>query len=244
MLSAEELISGQKPGGKSPDSRLRNVSSGLGLMMADTAAAIYLMGTAELDRRAYRLLLQRELDLNITAESGFEPVAVWAAMRAKPDIALVTTDRATPEVQAAVQMIPRLRKLTRVLVTGASVDETVLRDWGRCPISGYVVKDGGCAELRSAIDAVIAGRDYYSAGVREAIHKGRHTDGGLAKLSRREVELLPLLAQGLRLREAASKMSLSYKTADSYRTSLLRKLGVRDRVELARYAIRERIIDP
>ena len=59
-----------------------------------------------------------------------------------------------------------------------------------------------------------------------------------------ETELLPLLAQGLTLREAAARMAIGYKTADSYRTSLLRKLGVRDRVELARYAIRERIIEP
>ena len=66
----------------------------------------------------------------------------------------------------------------------------------------------------------------------------------MAALSQREVELLPLLARGLKLRDAAHKMMVSYKTADSYRTSLLRKLGIRDRVELARYAIRERIIDP
>lgn len=65
----------------------------------------------------------------------------------------------------------------------------------------------------------------------------------LPRLSRRETELLPLLARGLSLRDAAARMAVSYKTADSYRTSLLRKLGVKDRVELARYAIRERIID-
>jgi DNA-binding NarL/FixJ family response regulator len=53
-----------------------------------------------------------------------------------------------------------------------------------------------------------------------------------------------LLARGLTLREAASKMTVSYKTADSYRTSLLRKLGLRDRVDLARYAIREHIVEP
>ena len=64
------------------------------------------------------------------------------------------------------------------------------------------------------------------------------------RLSRRETELLPLLARGLTLRDAAATMSISYKTADSYRSSLLRKLNIRDRVELARYAIRQRIIEP
>ena len=141
-------------------------------------------------------------------------------------------------------MIPRLRKQTRILVASASVDETVLKDWGRCGIDGYVVKDGGVEDLRAAIDAVRSGGTYFSAGVREAIERGQDSTNGFDTLSQREAELLPLLARGMTLREAASRMTVSYKTADSYRTSLLRKLGVRDRVELARLAIRERIIDP
>ncbi len=212
--------------------------------MVESDAIIYLMGPSALDRHAYRLLLQYEWQLNVAVESGFAPVAVWAAMRAKPDLALVTADRASAEVYDAIQMIPRLRKQTRILVASASVDETILKEWGRCGIDGYVVKDGGIEELRPAFAAVLVGQEYYSAGVREAIERGRSCVNGLAALSRRETELLPLLARGMTLREAAAKMTVSYKTADSYRTSLLRKLGVRDRVELARLAIREHVIDP
>jgi DNA-binding NarL/FixJ family response regulator len=212
--------------------------------MVGTEAIIYLMGPSALDRQAYRLLLQHEWQLNVAVESGFAAVAVWAAMRAKPDLALVTADRVSAEVRDAIQMIPRLRKQTRILVASASVDEGVLKEWGRCGIDGYVVKDGGVEELRPAIAAVLVGREYYSAGVHEAIEGGRHCANGLATLSRREMELLPLLARGMTLREAAARMAVSYKTADSYRTSLLRKLHVRDRVELARLAIREHVIDP
>ena len=212
--------------------------------MGKDDAAIYLMGPSALARQAYRLLLRVELGLSVAVESGFAPVAVWSAMRARPDLALVTADYATAEVRDAVQMIPRLRKETRVLVAGASVDESALTDWGRCDIAGYVVKDGGTEELKPAIEAVLAGKRYFSPGVRAAIEKGQGAARGLATLSQREIELLPLLARGMTLREAASKMAVSYKTADSYRTSLLRKLGVRGRVELARLAIRERIIEP
>ena len=212
--------------------------------MIEANAVIYLMGPSALDRQAYRLLLEKEWHFSVTVESGFAPVAVWAAMRAKPDLVLVTADRATSEIRDAVQMIPRLRKQTRILVASASVDEAVLKDWGRCGIDGYVVKDGGIEELRPAITAVLEGRPYFSAGVREAIEKGRSSTNSFDTLSRREAELLPLLARGLTLREAASKMVVGYKTADSYRTSLLRKLGVRDRVELARFAIREHIVEP
>lgn len=59
----------------------------------------------------------------------------------------------------------------------------------------------------------------------------------------RELELLPLLASGLTLREAAERMCVSYKTADGHRTSLFRKCGVQNCVQLARYAIRNKLID-
>jgi two-component system nitrate/nitrite response regulator NarL len=212
--------------------------------MGEDRPIIYLMGPSALDRQAYRLLLQQELGLRVDVESGFTPVAVWAAMRARPDLVLVLADRAAPEVRDAVQMIPRLRKTTRVLIVSASVEEAILKDWAQCDIAGYAVKDGGIEELRPAIESILAGQTFYSAGVREVIEEGRKAAVGLTALSQREIELLPLLARGMRLREAAKTMMVSYKTADSYRTSLLRKLGVRDRVELARYAIRQHIIDP
>ena len=205
---------------------------------------IYLLGPSALDRQAYRLLLEQELKLTVHVDSGFSPVAVWTAMRARPDLALIVAERASPDIRDAVQMIPRLRKQTRLLVVSASVDEMVLRDWGRCDIAGYAVRDGGVGELQLAVKAILDGGTYYSPGVRAAIEEGRKGISGLAALSQREIELLPLLARGMKLRDAAHKMMVSYKTADSYRTSLLRKLGIRDRVELARYAIRERIIEP
>lgn len=212
--------------------------------MAESNTVVYLLGHSALERQAYRLLLSRELKLTVSVESCFSAVAVWAAMRVKPDLALVTADQASPTVRDALQMIPRLWKQTRILVVSASVDEAVLKDWGSCDIAGYVVKDGGVEELRPAVQAVLAGQTYFSPGVLSAIEKGRKLSSGFATLSPRETELLPLLARGMTLREAASAMTVSYKTADSYRTSLLRKLGVRDRVELARLAIREHIIEP
>ena len=206
---------------------------------------IYLLGLSALDRLAYRVMLKGELDRDVAAESSFAPTAVWAAMRAKPDLALVNADTAHNDAIDAIQMISRLHPAIRILVVGAAIDPMHIRAWGRCKIHGYVVKDGGVEELRVALATVLDNRQYFSEGVRDAIRNANGTDGdGRPRLSRRETELLPLLARGLTLRDAATKMAVSYKTADSYRTSLLRKLGLHDRVELARYAIRERIVEP
>ncbi|MBU0637372.1 MAG: response regulator transcription factor [Planctomycetes bacterium] len=205
---------------------------------------ICLLGQSALDRRAYRLLLRMELRHEVAVEADFAPTSVWAAMRTRPALVLVDADVASAEIVEAVQMIARLRPETAILVLSAAVEPRQVQAWGTCPISGYVVKDGGLEDLRAALKAVLAGGRFFSDGVRAALRSGQAGRDGKPKLSRRETELLPLLAVGLTLREAASKMTISYKTADSYRTSLLRKLGLRDRIQLVRYAIRQRIVEP
>lgn len=203
---------------------------------------VCLLGGSLLDRVAYRLLLAEQIGCRVAAESDFTPAAVWIALRSKPDIVLLNADSAFAQATEAVGMISRLLPAARIVVMGASVDPIHIQAWSRCTIHGYVVKDGGVVELKAALQAATQKRQYYSEGVREIVRKA--TRHGAPRLSRRETELLPLLARGLSLRDAALKMTVSYKTADSYRTSLLRKLGLHDRVELARYAIRQRIIEP
>lgn len=214
------------------------------LVVADTNhRTLYLMARTPLDRQAYRHLLRTELKLEIAAESDFTPIAVWTALRLRPHIVIVNADRPAPDVADAVQMITRLQPQVQVLILSDTVDPTLVEAWARCPMHGYVVKGGGVDELRHALTALAHGRPYFSAGIKPALDRAARPVDGTRRLSRRETELLPLLARGLSLRDAAARMAVSYKTADSYRTSLLRKLGVKDRVELARYAIRERIID-
>ena len=211
---------------------------------AQATDTICLMGHSTLDRLAYRRLIEHVLQREVAVESGYSPTAVWSAMRAKPDLVLVDADVPLPEVLDAVIMVARLRPEARILIVSAAVDPAQLEAWSRCQFHGYVVKDGGVEELRQAFEAIQGGREYYSPGIRQALDSGEARGCERAKLSRRESELLPLLARGLTLRDAAARMAVSYKTADSYRTSLLRKLGMHDRVELARYAIRKRIIEP
>ncbi len=210
----------------------------------DQSLTVYLLGHSVLDRLAYRRLLVEELGLTVCVDSDFRPTAVWAALRCQPQLALVDADVPRPEVTDALRMISRLRPDTQILLVSAAVEPAQIEPWSRCKLNGYVVKDGGIDELRGAIDALRAGREYYSPGIRQALTRSPQRTDGTVKLTAREAELLPLLARGMTLREAAKQMTISYKTADSYRSSLLRKLGIHDRVELARYAIRARIIDP
>lgn len=205
-------------------------------------ATVYLLSASVLDRRALALLLREEMGLHVAISSDFVPTSIWDALRQSPDLIIVNCDTPSSQVLDAVQMIPRLEPDAKILVLSAAVDPLTVNGWSRCALKGYVVKDGDIPEVKTAVDQILAGGEYFSSGVRRAVNQEIEKNG-VAKLSRREAELLPLIAQGLKLRDAAREMSVSYKTAESYRTSLLRKLGVKDRVELTRYAIREKIIE-
>ena len=195
-----------------------------------------------LHRHAYRSLL-KEIGRAVTVDSAFDAKSVWAALRAKPDLFLVDADDMNGTAIDCVQMIQRLNRDIRILVISGALDAAAVHAWSKCDIDGYLVKDGGAEELAAALDTLARGRKFFSEAVRDMLSDRRRDGLNGVPLSPRESELLPLLARGMKLRDAAARMSITYKTADSHRTRLMRKLGVQSRVELARYAIRKHIID-
>ncbi len=204
---------------------------------------LYLLGESALNRAAYRALFRDVCGLETIAESDFSPTAVWAALRERPSLAIADVDGAPPGGVDSVAMVRTLVPEAYILLLSSRFDAQHVQTWAESRPSAIVVKAGGVAELCAAMSSLARGHEYFSKGAREAIDAATLALAPRGVLSRREAELLPLLARGLPLREAARRMTVSYKTADSYRTSLLRKLGLRDRVELARYAIREGIVE-
>lgn len=140
-------------------------------------------------------------------------------------------------------MISRLSPKTRTLVISGASESAHLEQWSRVPLHGLVSKDGSVHDLKAALHAVAGGAEFFAARVRSALVRGHARRDGNANLTRREEELLVQLARGATLREAAATLGVRYKTADSYRSNLLRKLDVHDRVELARYAIRHGLVE-
>lgn len=139
-------------------------------------------------------------------------------------------------------MIQRLQSDVRILILSGLEEPRQVAAWRPCDVDGYVPKSAAPDDVRAAVQALESGATWIPAALREELTGSRHPAAEHEHLSPREAELLPLLARGMTLREAAREMAISYKTADCYRTSLLRKLRVRDRVGLVLYAIRERII--
>ena len=113
-------------------------------------------------------------------------------------------------------------------------------------VSGFVHKGDDSSELISAIREVIAGQTHFSPTIKERLSSAERSSGDsrLSTLSSREMETLRYVAKGLSKKEIAPLMHISVKTVDKHVTQLMTKLDIHDRVGLARFAIREGLIEP
>jgi len=159
------------------------------------------------------------LDLNMAGTDGIEVLRVAKAER--PDLkVLILTMHAAREYVA------------RAMHEGADA---------------YLLKDSAAQDLVAAIDAVMAGRSYYSPAIQhtmaELLREGSKAPQGIQGLSDREREVLALLARGQSSKEIATTLDISVRTVDTHRSNLMRKLGVKSVALLTQVAIREGIIE-
>ncbi len=177
--------------------------------------------------------------------------ALTKARQNPPDLVLMDIDMPGLSPFEATRTLREIAPGCKVVfLTGHDYDSHVEQAVA-ANASGYVVKHDGLKTLMEAISRVSDGGLFFSEVILErmVVDKGqvritRPRSAAVAALSRRERELLSLLGKGATLKEAAAQMRVSYKTADNQKTSLMRKLGIHDRVELARFAIREGLVSP
>jgi DNA-binding NarL/FixJ family response regulator len=195
------------------------------------------------DHRLFRESMSPQLALHpkvtLVDEAENAEMALAKVRESPPDLVLMDIDMRETAPSCKV-----------VFLTGHDYDSHVEEAIG-AQASGYVVKHDGLQTLMEAITRVLDGGLYFSEVImsrmvvdNNQIRLTRPRSAAVAALSRRERELLSLLGKGATLKEAALHMRVSYKTADNQKTSLMRKLGIHDRVELARFAIREGLVSP
>jgi Response regulator containing a CheY-like receiver domain and an HTH DNA-binding domain len=201
-------------------------------------------------RRGLRLVLDAEPDLEVVAEAGDGAEAVERALAGDVDLAVldVSMPRLTG-LQAARQLTDRAPDV-RVLILSMHDSEQYLFEALRAGASGYVVKSAADRDLIEACRATLRGEPFlYPAGVKALIREHldrarRGEDHREDPLSPRESEVVKLIAEGQTSREIAETLVLSEKTVERHRANILDKLGLRDRVELTRYAIRRGLVEP
>jgi DNA-binding NarL/FixJ family response regulator len=192
-------------------------------------------------RGGLRLLLDRQPDMAVVAEAADGIEAVALALRERPDICIldVSMPRMTG-LQATVEIRAQAPDIA-VLVLSMHDDERYLFEALQAGAAGYVLKREADQALVEAVRAVGRGEPFMTnAAERSLIREWMHDDssGPAEPLTLREREVLKLIAEAHTNREIGELLHLAEKTVESHRANLLRKLGMRDRVELVRYAIR------
>jgi DNA-binding NarL/FixJ family response regulator len=199
-------------------------------------------------RSGLRLLLDRQPDMEVVAEAADGAEAVELALRERPDLCVLdvgmprlTGLQATREIKAHAPDVS-------VLMLSMHSDERYLFDALKAGASGYVLKAEADGALVEAARAVGRGEAFLTnAAERSLIRDWMHAndqEGPREPLTPREQEVVKLIAEAHTNAQIAEVLHLSEKTVESHRANVLRKLGMRDRVELVRYAIRRGLVEP
>lgn len=197
-------------------------------------------------RGGLRLLLERQAGFEVVAEASDGAEAVREALATRPDIAIL--DVAMPlltGIQAAREIRAQAPDI-QVLILSMHDDERYVFEALKAGASGYVLKREADTALVDAVHAMTRGEPFLTTAATEAIVREWMKDDSHAPsepLSPREQEVLKLIAEAHTNREIGEVLHLSEKTVESHRANILRKLGMRDRVELVRYAIRRGLVE-
>jgi DNA-binding NarL/FixJ family response regulator len=200
-------------------------------------------------RSGLRRLLDAKPDLEVVAEAADGHEAVEIAL--KEDIHLAILDVSMPRmtgIQAAAELHKRKPEI-RLLMLSMHDSEQFLFEALKAGASGYVLKSGADTDIVDACRAAMRGESFlYPSAVtklvRDYVERGGRGEEQFDVLTPRELEVLKLIAEAHTSKEIAQLLFISIKTVDRHRQNILDKLGMRDRVELTRYAIRRGLIQP
>jgi DNA-binding NarL/FixJ family response regulator len=200
-------------------------------------------------RHGLRLVLEAEADLHVVAEAADGLEALDAARRVTCDLAILDVTMPGMNGLAAARELARAHPNLRILMLSMHDNEQYFFEALRAGASGYVLKSAADRDLIEACRATMRGEPFlYPAAVqsliRAYVERAEDDADAFAPLTPREVEIVKLIAEAHSSREIAEFLSISIKTVERHRANILEKLGLRDRVELTRYAIRNGLVTP
>jgi DNA-binding NarL/FixJ family response regulator len=200
-------------------------------------------------RSGLKKVLDAKPDLEVVAEAEDGAEAVDKALR--EDVHLAILDVSMPRmtgIQAVAELHKRKPEL-KALMLSMHDSEQFLFEALKAGASGYVLKSSADTDIVDAVRSAMRGDSYlYPSAVttlvRDYVERGGRGEEQFDVLTPRELEVLKLIAEANTSKQIADKLFISIKTVDRHRQNILEKLGMRDRVELTRYAIRRGLIQP
>ena len=215
----------------------------------ESATRILLADDHALVRRGLRLILDAEPDMTVVAEASDGAEAVDALRAGGVDLAIL--DIAMPRMTGlqAAREISRRFPTVRMLILSMYDNEQYLFEALKAGASGYVLKSVADRDLLNAVRSAMRDEPFlYPAAVtaliREYLAGDRDVGEAGGVLTPREEEIIKLIAEGYSSKRIAETLTISVKTVDRHRANILGKLGMRDRLELTKYALRVGLVEP
>jgi two-component system, NarL family, response regulator NreC len=200
-------------------------------------------------RQGVRTLLSSEPDMEAVAEAGNAGDAVTVCEQAHPDVVLMDIGMTGMSSFEAARQIRKSRPDTKVIFLSMYDDEDYLAECMDVGASGYILKESPAEQLLTAIREVHRGGSYLSPRLLSRLVDGFRTknrfgmrEPRLGNLTKREREILKMLAEGMSVKEIAAAFDLSVKTVEAHKFNLMRKLDIHNKAQLVQYAIQKKVI--
>jgi DNA-binding NarL/FixJ family response regulator len=213
---------------------------------------ILIIDDHSLFREGLKAIIGRNHRFEVVGQAGNGRDGLQKARELKPDLVLV--DMSLPD-QSGIQLTREIKNTlpkTRIMIiTMHSKIDYIVKAF-QSGATGYVIKESTAERLLQGIDTVLKGEYFMDSSVSHKVveklmefpeKEVKMTDASYDTLTRREQEIMVLLAQGLSNKQIAEKLFISPKTVENHRSNILRKLNIHSTIELVRYAARLGIID-
>ncbi len=202
-------------------------------------------------RDGLRSALETIEDLQVTGVAANGHEALELINNNPPDVLL--TDISMPEMNG-IELTREVSKKfpqVKIIILSMHENDAYINNALQAGAHGYLLKDSEKGELARAIQKVVAGEKYFSKSVSQILVNGLynkstekagddHDKGGLSK---REVEILQMIAQGLSNKEIAGSLFLSIRTVDAHRYNIMQKLNVKNTAEMIKTAVKLKLIE-
>jgi DNA-binding NarL/FixJ family response regulator len=207
------------------------------------AVKILLVDDHQVLREGLRSLVEQQPDMQVVGEAADGMIALRLVREQKPDVVIMDVNMPGMDGIDVTRLIGREYPDIKVIALSMYLRKTFVSEMFKSGAAGYLLKESTFAEIVEAIHTVLAGEKYVSSRVAALLVdeyiQGGQGDRSKSQLTKKELEVIRMLANGKSSKEIALITETSVKTVDACRRRVMQKLAIRSVAELVKYAIRE-----
>jgi len=211
--------------------------------MTDTRLRILLADDHVTVRQGLKMLIDSQDDMTVVSEASDGTAAVEQARTLRPDVVVMDISMPGMNGLVATRTLKRIQPDSVIVILTRHGDDAYLQELLRAGADGYVLKQSAASELLQAIRATAVRGQYLDSALTARVtagflaKSGRKAQATGVSVSERESEVLRLIAAGYSNKEIAAQLELSVKTVEVHKANAARKLGLKGRIDIVKYAL-------